>query len=200
MKKVVILSGALLMVFLLASCGIKENTGSSEIDSVTQESQNIAAVTTTGEEVMEKSIESEDTMMDKDDEAMMDDDYNADKMMDKSDDSMEKMEDDVMMNKEDEAIQAELVTTKELAGIYAEYDSSLLGTTEDTVIFFYAAWCPSCRAADDVISEETIPDGLTLLKANYDEETALKKKYGVTGQHTFVQVDADGNEIKKWLG
>ena len=28
----------------------------------------------------------------------------------------------------------------------------------------------------------------------------LKKKYEVTYQHTFVQVDAQGNMIKKWSG
>ena len=28
----------------------------------------------------------------------------------------------------------------------------------------------------------------------------LKKKYGVVYQHTFVQVDKDGNLIKKWSG
>jgi hypothetical protein len=35
---------------------------------------------------------------------------------------------------------------------------------------------------------------------NYDNSTALKQKYAVTYQHTFVQVDKDGNLIKKWSG
>ena len=31
-------------------------------------------------------------------------------------------------------------------------------------------------------------------------EMELKQKYGITTQHTFVQVDADGNEVAKWTG
>jgi thioredoxin 1 len=76
----------------------------------------------------------------------------------------------------------------------------MVGKTEDTVIFFHATWCPSCRAADDAISSEVIPDRLTILKANFDNSTDLRKKYGVVAQHTFVQVDPNGNEVKKWLG
>ena len=41
---------------------------------------------------------------------------------------------------------------------------------------------------------------MTILSTDFDEHTDLKKKYGVTTQHTFVQVDADGNEIAQWSG
>jgi hypothetical protein len=41
---------------------------------------------------------------------------------------------------------------------------------------------------------------VTILKTDYDKETELKKKYGVTYQHTLVQVDKSGNMIKKWSG
>ena len=37
-------------------------------------------------------------------------------------------------------------------------------------------------------------------KAGATEETALRQKYGVTYQHTFVKVDKDGNQIKKASG
>jgi hypothetical protein len=47
---------------------------------------------------------------------------------------------------------------------------------------------------------QSIPAGITILKTDYDSETELKKKYGVTTQHTLVQVDKDGNLIKKWSG
>ena len=33
-----------------------------------------------------------------------------------------------------------------------------------------------------------------------DEVEALKRQYGVTVQHTYVQVDQDGNELAKWTG
>jgi hypothetical protein len=46
----------------------------------------------------------------------------------------------------------------------------------------------------------SIPSGVTILKADYDAEVDLKRKYGVTLQHTLVQVDKDGNQINKWNG
>lgn len=104
------------------------------------------------------------------------------------------------MMKEDESMEKTEVMTKELAGTYAEYDASMLGKSENTVIFFHANWCPSCRAADAGISAGTLPDGLTVLKADFDSSIDLRKKYSVVGQHTFVQVDADGTEISKWQG
>jgi hypothetical protein len=45
-----------------------------------------------------------------------------------------------------------------------------------------------------------IKEGVTILDVNYDTATDLKKKYGVTYQHTLVQVDTKGNQIAKWQG
>ena len=82
---------------------------------------------------------------------------------------------------------------------YTDYSPSLIGKTNTTILFFYAWWCPSCRSADANISGEDISaTDITLLKTDYDSETELLKKYGVTSQHTFVQVDASGELIKKW--
>ena len=39
-----------------------------------------------------------------------------------------------------------------------------------------------------------------LFKTDYDSEKELKKQYGITYQHTFVYVDKDGKQIKKWSG
>ncbi|OGH66221.1 MAG: hypothetical protein A3J66_04185 [Candidatus Magasanikbacteria bacterium RIFCSPHIGHO2_02_FULL_47_14] len=70
------------------------------------------------------------------------------------------------------------------------------------VLFFHAPWCPTCKAvnSDIEVNRASIPAGVTILKVDYDSSTALKQKYGVTYQHTFVQVDAEGNMIKKWSG
>ena len=71
-----------------------------------------------------------------------------------------------------------------------------------TLLFFHAAWCPTCRSADTDISKNgnAFPPELAILKVNYDKERDLKRRYNVTTQHTFVQIDSEGNEIKKWIG
>lgn len=93
---------------------------------------------------------------------------------------------------------------KTTAGTYEAYAPEKLAraATGDVVLFFHASWCPSCRFLDSGIRGhlEDIPNGLTILKLDYDQEVELKKKYGVTTQHTLVQVDADGTLIKKWSG
>lgn len=70
----------------------------------------------------------------------------------------------------------------------------------DTVLFFHASWCPTCQAAEKNITAagENLPEGLTIVKVDYDTANDLRQKYGVTIQHTFVQVDQDGNELNKW--
>jgi thiol-disulfide isomerase/thioredoxin len=68
------------------------------------------------------------------------------------------------------------------------------------VYFFHASWCPSCRATEAAIGDAGIPDGLTVVKVDFDDATELRQRYGVTQQHTFVQVDDSGAELAKWTG
>ena len=70
------------------------------------------------------------------------------------------------------------------------------------VLFFHASWCPSCRSSETSFLEtvDQIPEDIVILKVNYDKERELKKQYGITSQHTFVQVDAEGNAVVKWSG
>ena len=91
-------------------------------------------------------------------------------------------------------------------GLYAVYDQEALDAArargDKLVLFFYAQWCPFCREADAefLSSLDKIPPGVTILKTDYDQEKALKQKYGVTYQHTFVQIDAADNLVTKWNG
>ena len=39
-----------------------------------------------------------------------------------------------------------------------------------------------------------------MFKTSFDTETELKKKYSITYQHTYVQVDAAGNAVATWNG
>jgi len=117
-----------------------------------------------------------------------------DTVMKKGDSAM--MKDDAMMKKD--------IMIAE-AGSYESFDTSkiaMASATHDIVLFFKASWCPSCRAVDADIkaNSKNIPSNLTILEVDYDKSAFLKQKYGVTYQHTFVKVDAQGNLIKKWSG
>lgn len=91
-----------------------------------------------------------------------------------------------------------------IAGTFESYseDKLALAANGDVVLFFHASWCPSCRALEADIEKNIsdIPDGVHLLKVDYDAQTVLKKKYGVVRQHTLVQVDETGEKIKTFTG
>ena len=61
-------------------------------------------------------------------------------------------------------------------------------------------WCPTCQRADKNLKGSGVPEGLTVVKTDYDSSSALKKQYGVTVQHTFVQVDPSGEALAKFTG
>lgn len=69
-----------------------------------------------------------------------------------------------------------------------------------TVVFFFASWCPNCRATVAELNARwaDVDPELTLVIADYDKETALKGKFGVTYQDTFVLLDASGAGVKSW--
>jgi thiol-disulfide isomerase/thioredoxin len=69
-----------------------------------------------------------------------------------------------------------------------------------TVVFFYAAWCPNCRATVTELNArwDEVNPGLTLVIADYDKEQALKARFGVTYQDTFVLLDKDGKGVDIW--
>ncbi len=117
------------------------------------------------------------------------------------------MKNDEAMAKDVDAMSEEDAMEKDgdamaVKGSYTAYDQAKLANAEkgDVVIFFHAGWCPKCQESDKNFNASATPDGLTLLKIDYDNSTELKQKYGVTMQHTYVQVDKDGNEIKQWSG
>lgn len=137
----------------------------------------------------------------KDKSEMVENDTVIEQMVDKEGESVLEEKDDVMMQKDEVAIADK---DDAMTGSYVAYSADMIAmaTTGDVVLFFHASWCPSCRALNSDIEKNVsaIPTGVTILKTDYDKETELKKKYGVTIQHTLVQVDKDGNMIKKWSG
>ncbi len=85
-------------------------------------------------------------------------------------------------------------------GRYIDYSKEALAKASGTkILFFYAPWCPQCRATDKSIKNSNLPDNLTIFKVDYDSNQALRKRYGVTIQTTFVKVDNSGNKIKSFV-
>lgn len=115
----------------------------------------------------------------------------------KKDSAMEKADDSKM-------------TDKNSVSRYVEYSKSVLdqGSGKRRVLYFYASWCPTCRPADANFKEHAnkIPEDAVVLRVNYNdpdtdqEEKDLAEEYGITYQHTFVQIDGQGEEVTKWNG
>ena len=88
-------------------------------------------------------------------------------------------------------------------GVYKDYSASAVSegaANGDVVLFFHASWCPTCRTLDSAISGSDIPEGVTILKVNYEDALELRQQHGVTYQHTLVKVDGSGNQLSKWSG
>ena len=88
------------------------------------------------------------------------------------------------------------ITLAEYQADKAAYDSG------DVVLFFNASWCSTCKIARDNLTADptAIPAGLTIVTVDFDEATDLKQQYGVTLQHTFVQIGPGGDELVKLSG
>lgn len=101
--------------------------------------------------------------------------------------------------------QAQQPSAEQVRG-YVDYsENAIAQATQNNgkaVLFFHAGWCPTCRAAEKSILDnaQNIPADLTIIKTDFDSMTELKKQYQIVNQHTFVQVDAQGNEITRWVG
>ena len=89
-------------------------------------------------------------------------------------------------------------------GRYVDYSPAAYAAAagKKRVLYFYATWCPTCSVANEdfTVNAAQIPEDIVIFRTDYDKETALKTKYAITYQHTFVQVDEAGNEISKWNG
>ncbi len=93
---------------------------------------------------------------------------------------------------------------------YAPYSENAFRASADMrrVLFFYASWCPTCRPADADFTDNMsqIPEDVVVFRVNYNDtdtdqdEKDLAEQYGITYQHTFVQIDEQGQVIKKWNG
>ena len=86
---------------------------------------------------------------------------------------------------------------------YETYSASPEKYSASNVVLFYNAyWCSTCKAARDGFESgmDTMPEDLTIVLVDFDENTEMRKKHDVIVQHTFVQIDSAGNELQRWYG
>lgn len=70
------------------------------------------------------------------------------------------------------------------------------------VLYFWAPWCSTCTSFDQDLQSGKIhiPSGVIVLRVSYDQALDLRDRYHVTVQHTFVEIDKQGNPISYWVG
>ncbi|GAA3636269.1 hypothetical protein GCM10022200_19510 [Microbacterium awajiense] len=86
------------------------------------------------------------------------------------------------------------------AGAYVDYSEQALADAEGTrVLFFHASWCPQCHALEDDIEAQGVPDGVTILKVDYDSNQALRQQYEVRQQTTVVALDDSGAAVATFV-
>lgn len=149
-----------------------------------------------------------DDKMQKNDTKMSKEDKKEDKMKKDSMDKDHEMEKDSMkkdsmdkdkdhkMDKEDMSMEknGEYISLDD----YNAHKDMYKDTT--TVYFFHANWCPICVGIDNELNSDKsmIPAKTVIVKTDFDSAKDLRKKYGVTAQTSFVQVDKDGNKVNMW--
>ena len=91
-------------------------------------------------------------------------------------------------------------TLTEGEAMYKPYSSAEFEnmTGKPFAVFFHAGWCPKCQALEANINKvlSSLPESFRVLKADFDKETELKAKYGVTMQTTFIIIDANGEAVE----
>lgn len=104
-----------------------------------------------------------------------------------------------------EKMESNTLSTPQASGSYKDYSAQTVALEQKAghkvILFFHAPWCPYCQAADKDFKAhlDKIPTNVTVLKTDYDSNVELKKKYGVSYQHTFVQIDDKGDRLAFWV-
>jgi thiol-disulfide isomerase/thioredoxin len=82
-------------------------------------------------------------------------------------------------------------------GVYVDYsDTAIADAAGRVVLFFHAPWCGQCVQLEKDILAEGVPDGVTVIKVDWDTNQALEQQYGVPMRTTFVELGDDGSVLQ----
>ena len=123
--------------------------------------------------------------------------FSGDESVEETQSNAEVVEQEVAQVDEVEQVEPAEVATLES---YVEYDEQSFEAAVDThrVLFFHADWCPTCRAFEQVINNEEMPDDVTILKVDWDSSPDLIDEYGIPFQSYLAYVDANGDLVDSW--
>ena len=84
---------------------------------------------------------------------------------------------------------------------YDQYQASKDNYADSKVVLFVnATWRPDCRAINEALISDPgkIPAKTAVVSVDYDQHADLRQRYGVTMQHTFVQINSSGEKMRQW--
>ena len=82
-------------------------------------------------------------------------------------------------------------------GTYVDYSDTAIADAEGRVVlFFHAPWCGQCVQLESDILAEGVPDGVTIIKVDWDTHQDLEQLYGVPMRTTFVELADDGSVLQ----
>ncbi|MGE3191957.1 MAG: thioredoxin domain-containing protein [Microbacteriaceae bacterium] len=83
-------------------------------------------------------------------------------------------------------------------GVYVDYTDTAIAEAEGRVVlFFHAPWCGQCRQLEEGILAQGVPDGVTIIKVDWDTHQDLEQLYGVPMRTTFVELDESGEVVQR---
>lgn len=84
----------------------------------------------------------------------------------------------------------------------AEAAAQAMKEGQPVVYYFWAVWCPICKAEEPKIKAWIEGSGLPIagFRVNFDTESELKKQFKVPYQHTTIFLDKNGLEVDRNFG
>jgi len=85
-----------------------------------------------------------------------------------------------------------------IPGVYVDYtDTAIADAQGKVVLFFHAPWCSQCVQLEKGILADGVPDGVTIIKVDWDTNQELEAQYGVPMRTTFVELDSNGEVVQR---